>query len=94
VYTRVAGSTLAPLVASDVAALESANGLTHAAIFGSGGTPASPLQTPPPTTSAVPKPGAVSAVSHPFAKCKRARTKLKRKRCAKKVRAGLAQSSR
>jgi secreted trypsin-like serine protease len=92
VYTRVAGSTLAPLVASDVADLESANGLSHAEIFGSGGEPAAPLQTPPPGTTASPKPGAISAAIHPFAKCKRARTKLKRRRCTKKVRAGLAHS--
>ena len=92
VYTRVAGSTLAPLIDSDVSALESANGLTHQEIFGSGGEPASPLAEPPGTTSPGSASSEVSATSRPFAKCKRARSKSKRRRCVKKVRAGLAHS--
>ena len=52
VYTRVAGSALRPLIASDVYALETANGLAHENIIGS---PASETgvssQTPVPGVS-------------------------------------------
>ena len=96
VYTRVAGSTLAPLVVSDVSALESSNSLSHEQILGSGGAPDSITEQPatePPLAPAVAAPAAnVAATSDPFRKCKRARTKTKRRRCAKKVRARLSQS--
>jgi hypothetical protein len=71
VYTRVAGTTLSPLVASDVASLESTFGLPQEPIFGSGTTTSNP--------------GTKSKVKHPFAKCKRIRDKKKRTRCVKKV---------
>jgi secreted trypsin-like serine protease len=89
VYTRVAGSTLAPLVESDVSALESSNGLTPEAIFGSGGTPPSSTEPPPPVPAGVQQSATVTASSHPLAKCKRIRDKKKRRRCVKRVRAGL-----
>jgi hypothetical protein len=71
IYTRVADTTLSPLIASDVGSLESQFGLPHEAIFGSAAaTPATPAQS----------------AKKPFAKCKRIRDKKKRKRCVKKVR--------
>jgi secreted trypsin-like serine protease len=70
VYTRVAGSTMLPLIESDVASLESSNGLPAEGVVGSG---AKPL-------------GAQAANAHPFAKCKRIHNKKKRRRCIKKVR--------
>ena len=70
IYTRVADTTLSPLIASDVASLESQFGLPHEAIFGSAAA-----------TTSGPK-----SAKKPFAKCKRIRDKKKRKRCVKKVR--------
>jgi secreted trypsin-like serine protease len=91
VYSRVAGSTLRPLVVADVSALESANGLAPENIVGSGGQPKTgappggePLPTP--TSGQATEP---TARTNPYAKCKRARTKKKRKRCNQKVRARL-----
>jgi trypsin len=72
IYTRVADTTLSPLIASDVASLESQFGLPHEAIFGS-----APAATPATLATSARK---------PFAKCKRIRDKKKRKRCVKKVR--------
>jgi secreted trypsin-like serine protease len=77
VYTRVAGYVLRPLVAADVCALESANGLAHETVIAGGESPCSSMAT----RGAQKKSGA-----HPFAKCKRIHDKKKRKRCAKKVR--------
>ena len=57
VYTRVAGSVLRPLIASDVYALETANGLAHENIIGSLATqPGVSSQTPavPPTCKGKP----------------------------------------
>jgi secreted trypsin-like serine protease len=71
VYTRVAGATLSPLVASDVASLESTFGLPHEPIFD------------PAVTTAVTTAG--KKAKRPFSKCKRIRNKKKRVRCIKKV---------
>ena len=60
-----------PLIASDVASLESPFGLPHESIFGSGAAPRRHVRQP---------------AKNPFAKCKRIRDKKKRKRCVKKVR--------
>jgi secreted trypsin-like serine protease len=70
VYTRVADTTLSPLIAADVAGLESAFGLPHEPILGSGATT--------PAANA-------NKAKHPFAKCKRIHNKKKRVRCVKKV---------
>lgn len=88
VYTRVAGSALAPEVVSDVAILESSNGLTPEEILGSGAVPP-PTGEPPTPPPPPPLPATARDTSHPFAKCKRARTKVKRKRCMKRVRTQL-----
>ena len=71
VYTRVADTTLSPLIASDVSSLESTFGFPHEPIFGSGGTAAQAMVNP--------------TAKHPFAKCKRIHDKKKRKRCVRKV---------
>jgi secreted trypsin-like serine protease len=70
VYTRVADTTMSPLIASDVANLESTLGLPPESPVGSGATTAAK--------------GAAST-TNPFAKCKRIRDKKKRRRCVKKV---------
>ena len=70
VYTRVADTTLSPLIASDVAGLESGFGLPPEPVLGSGtATPAAETKK----------------AKHPFAKCKRVHDKKKRARCVKKV---------
>jgi len=69
VYTRVAGSTVRSLVESDVASLEAGFDL--------------PPERPVGTTRAGTK--ATSKASNPLAKCKRAHSKKKRKRCIKKA---------
>ena len=71
VYTRVADTTLSPLIASDVASLESQFGLPHEPIFG-------PARHHHSTTSG-------KSAKNPFAKCKRIRDTKKRKRCVKNV---------
>ena len=77
VYTRVAGPTMRSVIASDVSALESANGLPQESIFGGGGQP---LGTAPPGTTT---PTANS--SKALKKCKRIHKKKKRRRCIKKA---------
>jgi trypsin len=72
VYTRVADTTLRPLIASDVAGLESAFSLPQEPITGSGAaTPRSKAKA--------------KKAKGPFAKCKRIHNKKKRARCVKKV---------
>src|SRR6476619_2007928 len=70
VYTRVADTTLGPLIASDVANLESTFGLPAEPVFPGGDT----------RTATKGK-----TAANPFAKCKRIRDKQKRKRCVKRV---------
>jgi secreted trypsin-like serine protease len=72
VYTRVADTTMSPLIQSDVAGLDAAFGLPTEPIFGG----------PPAPTS----PATQSKSTHPLAKCKRIHNKKKRKRCIKRVR--------
>jgi secreted trypsin-like serine protease len=74
VYTRVAGSTVLPLIESDVGSLESTYGLPAEGVVGSGALPL----------------GSGASSAHPFAKCKRIHNKRKRKRCIKKVKRKLA----
>jgi trypsin len=74
VYTRVAGATMSPLIASDVAALEQDENLPPESPIGATGTTR----------------GKGKSADHPFAKCKRIHDKHKRKRCAKKVRKRLS----
>jgi secreted trypsin-like serine protease len=93
VYTRVAGDSLSAAVASRVSDLEIAFGLPPENIIGSGGQakPSPPPMTGEPggETPAGGSPGSTGAQpksTDPFAKCRRARTKAKRKRCVKRVR--------
>ena len=72
VYTRVADTTLSPLIASDVASLESQFGLPHGA------------DLRPPRDNRHHRHSGKSA-KNPFAKCKRIRDTKKRKRCVKNV---------
>lgn len=69
VYTRIADTTLSPLIASDIASLESTYGLP----------PESPL------ASAVTTRISQSRATKALAKCKRIHNKKKRKRCIKKL---------
>jgi len=75
VYTRVAGPTMRALVASDASSIDSTYGLPVEPIFGNGGQPR----------------GAAGSTTAPTAralrKCKRARTRKKRRRCIKRVKA-------
>jgi trypsin len=94
VYTRVAGDLLRPAVASQVADLEVAFGLPPEDVIGGGGqsTPNQPPRTggpgtdTPPATLPIGSTGPVPQLTDPFAKCRRVLTKIKRKRCVKKVR--------
>ena len=76
VYTRVAGPTMSSLIASDVSSIETNESLPAEPIFGSGGQPPGS----PAPASAAPK-------ANPLKKCKRARSRKKRRRCAKRVKA-------
>jgi secreted trypsin-like serine protease len=90
VYTRVAGTALRGPVASKVAALETSFGLPHENVLGSGGQPKGGSPPPPPATggnSAAQTTGATA--KDPFAKCRKAKSKAKRKRCNRKVRRAL-----
>ena len=75
VFTRVADSTMHSLIASDVSSIDSTYGLPAEGIFGSGGQPR----------------GAAASTTVPTAralkKCKRARSRKKRRRCVKRVKA-------
>ena len=94
VYTRIAGDTLRDTAAAQIIDLETAFALPHENVIGSGGE-AKPNQQP--HTSEPPEPetptdvGAAASPhpvkrTNPFAKCKRVRSKVKRKRCVKMVR--------
>ena len=77
VYTRVAGSAMSSLIASDVSSIDSDDGLPAENIFGSGGRP----------------PGAAAPASNAqraraLKKCRRARSRKKRRSCLKRVKAG------
>jgi secreted trypsin-like serine protease len=78
VYARVAGYVLRPLVAADVCALESANGLAHEPVIAGGDAAAAC-----PTMAA--RGAKKNSTTNPYAKCKRIHDKKKRKRCVKKV---------
>jgi trypsin len=96
VYTRVAGDLLRPAVAAAVFDLETVFGLEHDNVIGNGGQakPNQPprtgedpgTETPPPESGPPASTGPVQRAANPFAKCKRALTKVKRKRCTKRVR--------
>ena len=75
VYTRVAGTTMRSVIASDVSNVDSANGLPAEPIFGSGGQP---------RDAAAPS-GAQKAKA--LKKCKRIHSRKKRRRCVKKAKA-------
>lgn len=75
VYTRVAGTTMRSVIASDVSNVDSDNGLPAEAIFGSGGQP---------RDAAAPS-GAQKAKA--LKKCKRIHSRKKRRRCVKKAKA-------
>ena len=78
VYTRVAGPTMRSLVASDVSSIDSAYGLPVEGIFGGGGQPrGAAASTTAPT----------APTARALQKCKRARSRKKRRRCVKRVKA-------
>jgi secreted trypsin-like serine protease len=79
VYTRVADSTMRPLIEADVANLQSQLGLPPETPGGSGAT----------TRTTTSKSAAKTAAK----KCKRIRDKKKRKRCAKKAKKKLNQNT-
>ena len=100
VYARVGGgSSLHDEVVSQVAEIESAQGLTPRNIVGSGAQPRT--VPPPPGPDPVPETGTSSTsepasteAANPFKKCKKIRNKKKRRRCNRKVRRGLAVAPR
>jgi secreted trypsin-like serine protease len=100
VYTRVAEPALRDAIVARVNQFESDLGLPDEPIVGSGGQPRSggPKYPGPssgggsttlPTTTTITSPTATP--TDPFAKCKRIKNRVKRKRCNKKVRALLGQ---
>jgi hypothetical protein len=106
VYTRIAQAAPGGLrddVVAKVTELETTYSLTPENIVGSGGQPLvrSPNNPPPPTqgepipvTTLQPAAPATRA-RDPFAKCRKLKSKLKRKRCNRKVRlSGAADSSK
>jgi secreted trypsin-like serine protease len=92
VYTRVAGDTLRPTVASKIFDLETAVGLVHENVIGSGGQPKNGTAPPQPAPSGSGD-SAGTAVTvtprDPFAKCRKLKSKPKKRRCNRKVRAAL-----
>jgi trypsin len=95
VYTRIAGDPLRAAAASQVFELETALGLPHDNVVGSGGQPRPGAPPPgkgepgtggPPAVGEPGSTGPIAKSANPFAKCKRARTLSKRKRCVKKTR--------
>jgi hypothetical protein len=68
---------LRPLVAADVCALESANGLAHEPVIAGGAAAACPTMAA--------RGAKKQSTANPYAKCKRIHDKKKRKRCVKKV---------
>jgi secreted trypsin-like serine protease len=94
VYTRVAGDTLRPTVASKIFDLETAAGLAHENVIGSGGQPRSGDPPPPPSGGGQPASETViptPTANDPYLKCHKLKSKKKRKRCLRKVRARLGQ---
>jgi secreted trypsin-like serine protease len=97
VYSRVADTVLRDAIVARVDQFEADLGLPGEQIVGSGGQPqSSGPKYPPPSgggsaTSPLATATPTAAPADPFAKCKRALTKRKRKRCNRKVRALLAQ---
>ena len=94
VYARIGGgSSLHNAVVSQVAEIESAQGLTPRNIVGSGAQPRT--QAPPPGPGPVPvtepeagsssTAEATSREANPFKKCKKIRNKKKRRRCNRRV---------
>lgn len=104
VYTRVAGPTMASLIQSDVSVLETTYGLDSGqSIFGTGGVPRYsapppppaistpvPPDSPPPDLSSPSSAAPTTQKANPYAKCKLARTKKKRRRCTQRIRHGLS----
>jgi hypothetical protein len=95
VYTRIAQPAAGGLrddVVAEVAELETTYELTPEDIVGSGGRPLIKPQTPPPPAKSEPTPVVTPEPTQPvtrapdrFAKCRKLRSKLKRKRCNRKV---------
>ena len=95
VYTRIAQAAPGGLrddVVAEVAELESTYALTPEDIVGSGGRPLNGPQTPPPPAKSEPTPVVTPEPAQPatrapdrFAKCRKLKSKLKRKRCNRKV---------
>jgi secreted trypsin-like serine protease len=75
VYTRIAGPTMSPLIASDVAGIDAAYGLPAEGIFGSGGQPRSNAAT------------GGNRKAKALKKCRRIHNRKKRRRCVKRVKA-------
>jgi trypsin len=100
VYTRIAGTSLSTAAASDISNLETAFDLEQETVTGSGGVPRAggppnPGENPSGEKTSEGVPGAtgpVKASSDPFAKCRRVLSKVKRKRCVKKIRRRLQSS--
>jgi secreted trypsin-like serine protease len=86
VYVRVGETAVRALIAEDVFALETQLGVANENIVGSGGTP----KYPPLGLPATPASAAKQPAANPFAKCKKARSKKKRKRCIRKVKQRLS----
>lgn len=99
VYTRIGETVLRDAIVAKVADLEDANAIDpHETIVGTGAVPAGggpkyppPSPPPPPPAPTITPPVTTVAPSDPFAKCKKAPNKKKRKRCNKKVRMSLGQ---
>jgi len=94
VYTRIAGNTLRSAATTRVFDLETTFGLDHDDIVGSGGQPKSaPPPSPPPPSGDGGSAGAQATVTprDPFAKCRKLKSKPKKRRCNRKVRAALRQ---
>jgi secreted trypsin-like serine protease len=92
VYTRIAQAALRDDVVAEVAELETTYALTPEQIVGSGGEPLIRPQQPPPPAKGdptpVPTPEPVQPVTRApdrFAKCRKLKSKLKRKKCNRKV---------
>ena len=99
VYTRIAQAAPGGLrdeVVAEVLDLETTYALTPEEIVGSGGTPLIRPQTTPPAKgdpTPVPTPDPVQAVTRApdrYAKCRKLKSKLKRKRCNRKVKLSAA----
>lgn len=93
VYTRIADPTLRAAVEARVDQFETDLTLPDEPIVGSGGTPSTgppKYPAPPPVPPSVAQPSATTAAPiDPFAKCRKVRSKKKRKKCTKKVKATL-----